>query len=324
VSFEKVLTMVGAGVVDADLASTLAARLARLDCWLRPADKKKIAEAAGGVELSALVHQLLQSVDADVQTRQAAEKFQLPPGQEPTEEQLAKVEQELVAAALRPFHNPKLRNLILDIARAAEQIIDTVNQDDLLDASFSAQALEKARALTRNFAQFIADHKDELEVIQLLYSRPYRAGLRYRHLKELAEVLKRPPVNATPERLWHAFRAIEPDAVPQWRGKPVVNLIALVRHALDPATPVIPFADTIDERYRAWLAAKEAAGIAFTPQQRQWLDAIKDHIANSLRIEPDDLEEPPLRQLGGLGKAHEVFGDRLEGILDELNTSLAA
>ena len=65
-------------------------------------------------------------------------------------------------------------------------------------------------------------------------------------------------------------------------------------------------------------------GIAFTSQQRQWLDAIKDHIANSLRVERDDLELPPLRQLGGLGKAHEVFGDELPALLDELKGSLAA
>ena len=28
----------------------------------------------------------------------------------------------------------------------------------------------------------------------------------------------------------------------------------------------------------------------FTPEQRQWLDAIKDHIASSLSIEQDDLD----------------------------------
>lgn len=325
VSLEKLMTMVGMGVVDADLASTLAARLARLDCILRPAEQKELADLAGGVQLSTLINQLFQSVDADVQAQRAVEKFQLPPGQEPSEAQIANVEHELVGAALHPFQsNPTLRKRILDIAKAAEQIIDTVNQDALLDASFSAQALEKAQALAKNFTQYIQDHKDELEVIQLLYSRPYRAGLRYRHLKELAEVLKRPPVNATPERLWHAFRVIQPEAVPEWKGKPVVNLIALVRHALDPAAPVVPFADTIDERYRAWLSEKEAAGATFTSQQRQWLDAIKDHIASSLRIELDDLEEPPLKQLGGLGKAHEVFGDRLSALLEELNGSLAA
>ena len=54
------------------------------------------------------------------------------------------------------------------------------------------------------------------------------------------------------------------------------------------------------------------------------LDAIKDHIASSLAIEQDDLEEVPFNTIGGLGRAYELFGDRLAPILDELNMRLAA
>ena len=58
---------------------------------------------------------------------------------------------------------------------------------------------------------------------------------------------------------------------------------------------------------------------AFTSDQKKWLDAIKDHIASSLAIEQDDLEEVPFNTIGGLGRAYELFGDRLAPILDELN-----
>ena len=61
-----------------------------------------------------------------------------------------------------------------------------------------------------------------------------------------------------------------------------------------------------------------------TADQRKWLDAIKDHIASSLNIEQDDLEEVPFNQIGGIGKAYELFGDQLSAILDELNMRLAA
>ena len=44
----------------------------------------------------------------------------------------------------------------------------------------------------------------------------------------------------------------------------------------------------------------------------------------SLAIEPDDLEEVPFNTIGGLGRAHELFGDNLGSILEELNTRLAA
>jgi type I restriction enzyme R subunit len=103
-----------------------------------------------------------------------------------------------------------------------------------------------------------------------------------------------------------------------------VDLIALVRHALDPREPIIPYALTVEERYRQWLAEQGQKGVVFTAEQGDWLDAIKDHIAKSLRIEEDDFEYAPFNQIGGLGRAHDLFGERLPVILEELNRRLAA
>lgn len=64
--------------------------------------------------------------------------------------------------------------------------------------------------------------------------------------------------------------------------------------------------------------------MSFTPEQRQWLDAIKDHIAKSLAIEQEDFDDVPFSQLGGLGKAHALFGEKLPAILGELNGTLVA
>jgi len=54
----------------------------------------------------------------------------------------------------------------------------------------------------------------------------------------------------------------------------------------------------------------------------------------SLSIDPEDFEFAPFtvapkpgeggNQRGGLGKAHQLFGDKLPALLDELNTALAA
>ena len=67
-----------------------------------------------------------------------------------------------------------------------------------------------------------------------------------------------------------------------------------------------------------------AGSRAFTPDQLSWLRLIRDHIATSLSIEPDDLELSPFNQRGGLGKAHQLFGDALNTLLEELNETLAA
>jgi len=106
--------------------------------------------------------------------------------------------------------------------------------------------------------------------------------------------------------------------------RPVVDLIALVRHALDPQEPIVPFSSTVQERYEQWLTEQGQKGVIFTEEQRQWLDAIKDHIAKSLRIEEDDFDYAPFNTIGGLGRVHDLFGERLPGILDELNRRLAA
>ena len=62
----------------------------------------------------------------------------------------------------------------------------------------------------------------------------------------------------------------------------------------------------------------------FTSEQLHWLHMIRDHIAANLSIEPDDFELPPFTQEGGLGKVHQLFGDKLNTIIEELNETLAA
>ncbi|MFC1597518.1 type I restriction-modification enzyme R subunit C-terminal domain-containing protein, partial [Planctomycetota bacterium] len=320
VSFDALMKMVASGVTHPDVVSTLAARLTRLDRQVSEDQQEEIAQASGGIPLNALTTSLLNSINPDNVAERATEEF----GQQPTDDQTLQAEQELMGAALKPFHNPKLRELVLNIKRSLEQVIDEQSQDKLLQAGFDAQALEKAQSMVSGFRQFIEDNKDELEALKLLYSVPHRSGLRYKHVKELAAALERPPLAAPLPRLWQAFEAVEPEKVKGHGGNKLVDVVALVRHALDPATTLEPFPTTVEERYQAWLTEQETSGVSFTVAQRRWLDAIRDHIANSLSIDQDDFEYAPFNVMGGLGQAYEVFGDRLTGILTELNERLAA
>ena len=69
---------------------------------------------------------------------------------------------------------------------------------------------------------------------------------------------------------------------------------------------------------------RQDTAYTFVPEQTAWLGLIRDPSATSLRIEPDDLELSPFNQRGGLGKAHQLFGNQLPKLLDELNEVLAA
>ena len=62
----------------------------------------------------------------------------------------------------------------------------------------------------------------------------------------------------------------------------------------------------------------------YTADQLAWLNLIRDHIATAISIEPEDLELSPFNQRGGLGKAHQLFGEHLPKLLEELNEVLAA
>ena len=330
VPLEKLLQMVAQGIVHPDLVSTLASRLARLGQEMEATHHVQIAEASGGKKLTDLVSGLLASVDPDRTAARAAEKFGLAPGAEPDEKQLDAVERERMDEALKPFHAPKLRETILGIKASLEQVIDEVTRDRLLSAHYDATSVEKAKSLVSDFKQFVRDNKDEIEAIRLLYSKPYRAGLRYRHVRDLAMKLNRPPFAVKPDDpdsvrvLWSAHAAAEPDSIKTGGGNALVDLVALVRHAIHPKEPVVAVRSEVEENYRAWLADKQKAGIVFTAEQRQWLDAIKDHIAQSLAIEQTDFDDVPFNRMGGLGKVYQLFGDRLPKLLDELNDRLAA
>jgi type I restriction enzyme, R subunit len=326
VPLDKLLELVSKGVANDDLASSIASKLVRLDQRLDDNQREMIQEASGGKNLQQISADLLTSIDPDKNTEEAKARFRV---DEPTEEQVAKMEKEKVAEALKAFHQPKLREAILSVRRSLDQVIDEQTPDVLLKAGFSEEALLKARTMLTSFRKFIEDNKDEIEAIKILYSRPYRAGLRFKHIKELANKLNQPPFYVDPSRpeslirLWQAYELVEPGKVKGKGGKQLVDVVALVKHAIDPSTPLAPMGMTVEERYLEWLGEKEKAGVTFTVDQRKWLDAIKDHIASSLAIEQDDLEEVPFNTIGGLGRAYELFGDRLAPILDELNMRLA-
>jgi type I restriction enzyme R subunit len=63
-----------------------------------------------------------------------------------------------------------------------------------------------------------------------------------------------------------------------------------------------PFADSAKARFESWLAQQAAQGTTFTPEQLAWLSLMRDHIANTLSMEPEDFDYAPFSQQGGLGR----------------------
>jgi type I site-specific restriction endonuclease len=203
-------------------------------------------------------------------------------------------------------------------------IVDTVTADVVIGQGFDAAAKEKASALLKSFRDYIETNKAEITALQILYSRPFKQRLTEAMLKDLEAKLKETYGPHPVDRLWHAFEIVHRKSHIGNPARRFADLVALVRFALEQQPVLAPFAGSVSERFNEWLMDKAKAGVEFNGEQLAWLNLIRDHIATAISIEPEDLELSPFSQRGGLGKAHQLFGEKLPELLDELNTVLAA
>ena len=104
----------------------------------------------------------------------------------------------------------------------------------------------------------------------------------------------------------------------------LTDLISLIRFEMGYSDELLPFADRVNYNFMQWTLRRNAGAVHFTDEQMEWLRLIKDHIAASLSIEPEDLDLSPFDRKGGLGRFYDVFGDRYEEILAEMNEVLIA
>ena len=209
--------------------------------------------------------------------------------------------------------------------RSLEQAIDETTKDEVLAAGFSDEAKERAKALVTSFVSFCDKHKEEIAALQILYSRPYRARLRRDDIKALADAIKAPPRQWTPEILWRAYETLEHDRVRGAGARRIfTDIVSLVRFALHQDDVLAPFPERAAERFEGWMLQQANQGRTFTPEQRAWLEAIRDHVAANLEISMDDFEYAPFSAMGGAGKAYRLFGAELTKVMEELSEVLAA
>jgi type I restriction enzyme R subunit len=301
VSFEKLLQAVAFGNTEPDVLSSVAARIARMEFRTSAEDEAKIRATSGGLGLKDLSRAIVQALDPDTGTP-------------------ASVQQ-----AVKPLMQPKLRELLAEVKRKNEIVIDHVSQDQVIEAGFSAAALERARGIVQSFERFIEEYKDEITALQVLYSTPWKQRLKFEDVKDLAARIQAPPHLWTESQLWQAYAALEKDKVKGASGRRILtDLVSLVRFAMHQDNELVPFPERVNANFKAWLAQQEASGKRFTEEQRRWLVMIRDHIAANLGIEPDDFELAPFAKEGGLGKVHQLFGAELPKVLEALNKELAA
>jgi type I restriction enzyme, R subunit len=318
VPLRRLLDKAAALTLTEDETATLASRLAKLELDLTAAERAELDDVAGR-PVREIVQGLVAAVDPDEQTKamEAAPLVDRVPN-------TAAVLQALLDAAVEPIaSSPALRQRILELRAQHDQVIDEVSTDVLLDAHGVVDT-DRARSVVESWTAYLAENRDEITALQLLYSQPRTTRVGFTELRELAERIKRPPHNWTPDLIWNAYEVIEAGRVTHADRHTVTDLVSLVRFTLGADDELVPYAAKVQERYAAWLAQQEQAGVIFTGRQRWWLDHIADVIATSAGITPDDLDNAPFAERGGVDGALRDLGDAASEYIDELNSELTA
>ena len=116
---------------------------------------------------------------------------------------------------------------------AAISVSDSMNTTAPRRASIGAFTTKAEQTIT-SFKDFMAQNRDQLTALQILYNQPQgRQRLTYAAIRELVQRLTDPPRYLTTATVWQAYKRLDAARV---RGAPVddqlTEVVSLVRYAL--------------------------------------------------------------------------------------------
>jgi len=325
-SLKDLLQNVAMGNTDEEILSTLANRLIRLAKQINEKEKEIFTEHSNGQTISHVVKQLLNVHDPDTINNIGLKINNELLNEAPAtiEDAIKKEKQKIIEDAIAIFHNPELRNYIVDVRKKYDQVIDGINLDEVTNIGWVKDQEAAASLTISNFTAWIETHKDEITALQIFYSQPYhRRELTYTMIRDLYDKIKTEQPLLSPLHVWRAYEQLK-----QANGSiknELIALVSLIRKVSGIDKTLIGYDKTVDKNFQTWVFKKQAGTTTkFTEEQMQWLRMIKDYVANSFHVDKDDFELDPFNKNGGLGKMWQLFGEKTDEIINELNEILAA
>jgi len=175
IALKDLLGAVTVGARDEDLFLSLANRLIRLEKQITDKEKEKLLEFSKGKNLKQISKELLTAFDKDEIETKAQEISKDSWAYVPTDEReklMKKAQKELILQASSTF-NGKLNEYIENVRKEHEQIIDTVNPDNVVKAEWDSYTKEKAEEIVKDFNEYLEANKDEIEALTIFYNQPY-------------------------------------------------------------------------------------------------------------------------------------------------------
>ena len=197
------------------------------------------------------------------------------------------------------------RQRVFYVAHAVE---DTVQSERLVRDG--AGVVWKPEDYLTAFARFVKENKEKIEAIRILLNRPAKWGTDA--LVELRQTLALTPQRFTEENLQqvHAVHY----------SKALVDIISMVKHAVREQEPLLTAAERVDRAL-----ATITTGRKFKADQKCWLGRIRHHLITNLTIDREDFDILPIfTRDGGWAVADRVFDGKLNNLISELNSAIAA
>jgi len=309
------------GARDEDTYLSLANRLARLDQQMSDQEKEKFTELAGK-NIQQVTHMLLSPFDPDKVESETRNVHGLTP-HEPIEEKDTEVKEQMIDRAKEPF-NAALIDYVENVRKSIEQVIDEVNLDKVTFAGWDKEATSKAEATVKEFKEFLELHKDEITALNIFYNQPHRRReLTYKMIKDVLELLKIQKPTLAPHYVWGAYALLDKIDTRSPKSE-LIALVSLLRRVTGLDELLTPYDKTVDRNFQKWVFKKQEGVVKFTEEQMSWLRMIKDHIAASIHLDMEDLDAAPFDGNGGIGRMYQLFGDRMSGVVEEMNEVLVA
>ncbi|MDZ7725576.1 MAG: type I restriction-modification enzyme R subunit C-terminal domain-containing protein [candidate division KSB1 bacterium] len=328
VAMKDLLGAITMGVKDEDLFLSLSNRLIRLEKQITEKEKEKLLEYSGGKNLKQITKELITAFDPDAIDKKAQEKIEKVPVQDRTPEQAEETKKEaqheFIQKAASTF-NGEFNEYLENVRKEHEQIIDHINIDTVTTSEWDSFSVDKAKETIKDFSDYLQKHTDEIKALSIFYNQPYnRRNITFTMIKEVMEKLKLEKPQLAPDYVWNAYAAIE-DVKSRQPEDELTALVSLIRRVCGIDSELKAFDKTIDENFKNWIFRQNAGKHnRFSQEQMDWLRMIKDHVVSSYHIEIDDLDYTPFDAQGGRGKMHQLFGNEMDTIMNELNEVLAA
>lgn len=325
ISLKDVLTSIAMGNTSEEMLSTLANRLVRLDKQISEREKQQFVEQSNGVNINQAVKQLLHVYDPDalesITSTVKSNMLGMPPIE--IEAAIEKEKNKLIEKAVEIFHNPDLREFIVYVRKKYDQIIDSLNIDNVTQIGWVKDQKAAAETTVNDFREWIETHKNEIVALQIFYNQDFRhRAFSYKMIKDLSEKIKTDKPTLAPMNVWRAYEQLE-KANGSAKNE-LIALVSLIRRISGIDATLTAYDRIVDKNFQDWVFKKQAGATKFNEAQMHWLRMMKDYIAGSFHLERDDFDLSPFNAEGGLSKMWLLFGEETDGIIEELNEVLAA